>query len=84
MQYVDILGYSAGVITMLSLIPQTIKSWATKSTGDLSLIRYITYTTGLGLWVVYGVLITNYPLIITTGISTALALSILVMKLKYK
>jgi MtN3 and saliva related transmembrane protein len=84
MQYLDILGYTAGVLVTISLIPQTIKSWKTKSTGDLSLTRYSTYTLGLILWSVYGFLIPNYPIGIMSVFGSALALSILVLKIKYK
>ena len=84
MNYIDLIGYAAGIIVTLSLIPQTIKSWRTKSTGDLSLARYTTYTIGLLLWVVYGWFTKDYPILITTGVSTLLALSILFLKLKYK
>jgi MtN3 and saliva related transmembrane protein len=84
MESVDILGYLTGILVTISLIPQTIKSWRTKSTKDLSLSRYTIYTTGLILWSVYGVLKPNYPIAIMSVIGTAFALSILILKLKYK
>lgn len=83
MEYTDILGYTAGIFVTVSLIPQTLKSWKTKSTGDLSLIRYSMYTLGLLLWTIYGIAIKSYPITIMSGFDTALALSILIMKLKY-
>lgn len=84
MQYIDLIGYAAGGIVTLSLIPQTIKSWKTKSTTDLSLGRYAAYTFGLLLWIVYSSIKGDYPLLISTCVSTLLSFSILVMKLKYK
>lgn len=61
---VDILGYVAGIMVVISLLPQTIKSWKTKSTKDLSLWRYIIYVLGLLLWVSYAIIINNGPVAI--------------------
>ncbi|MBI5001906.1 hypothetical protein HZC31_00820 [Candidatus Woesearchaeota archaeon] len=41
MIFIDILGYVAGILVVISLVPQVIKSWTTKSTRDISLSRYI-------------------------------------------
>jgi MtN3 and saliva related transmembrane protein len=83
MPYIDILGYIAGILVVISLLPQTIKSWRTKSTKDLSLWRYIIYCTGLILWVGYAIIIQNGPVAVMNGIGLILALSILYLKLKH-
>ena len=84
MEYIDIFGYIAGILVVISLLPQTIKSWQTKLTRDLSLWRYIIYSLGLILWVAYAILIDNGPVAIMNSIGLLLALSILYLKLKYK
>lgn len=84
MNYVNLLGYIAGTLVVLSLLPQTIKSWKTKSTSDLSLLRYIIYILGLILWITYAIIIHNGPVAIMNSIGLILAMSILVLKLKYK
>ena len=84
MMFIDILGYIAGILVVISLVPQVIKSWTTKSTRDISLSRYIIYVSGLILWVTYAFLIQNGPVAITNSIGLLLALSILYLKLKYK
>ncbi len=81
---VDILGYVAGTMVVVSLLPQTIKSWKTKSTRDLSLARYIIYSLGLVLWIVYAVVISNGPVALMNSVGLLLALSILFLKIKYK
>lgn len=83
MAYVDIMGYVAGLLVVLSLLPQTIKSWRTKSTKDLSLWRYIIYCAGLILWVGYAILIQNGPVAVMNGLGFLLALSILYLKIKH-
>jgi MtN3 and saliva related transmembrane protein len=83
MVYIDIMGYIAGILVVISLLPQTIKSWRTKSTKDLSLWRYIIYCTGLILWVGYAIIIQNGPVAVMNGLGLILALSILYLKLKH-
>ena len=80
----DIIGYIAGILIITSLIPQIIKSWRTKSTTDLSLTRYLIYVTGVVMWLIYGIVITNNPMIIMNTINLTLALSVVYLKLKYK
>jgi len=81
--YVDILGYIAGLLILVSLVPQIIKSWKTKSTKDISLLRYIIYIIGIIMWLIYGSLLNNGPMIISNSINLLLASSILYLKLKY-
>jgi MtN3 and saliva related transmembrane protein len=83
MNYIDLLGYIAGILVVISLLPQAIKSWKTKSTKDISLLRYIIYVTGLILWIVYAALIQNGPVAVMNSIGLILAVTILYLKLKY-
>ena len=83
MPLVDIIGYSAGFLILISIIPQIIKSWKTKSTKDLSLSRYIIYILGVLLWLIYGIAIINGPMILINSINLLLASSILYLKFKY-
>jgi MtN3 and saliva related transmembrane protein len=83
MNYTDILGYIAGFLILISLVPQIIKSWKTKSTKDISLLRYIIYIIGIIMWLIYGVVLVNGPMIIANSINLVLASSILYLKLKY-
>lgn len=79
----DVLGYVAGILVTVSFLPQTMKSWKTKQTRDISLGRYSLYTLGLVLWTIYGIVIMNLPLIVMSALDTLLAGSILFMKLRY-
>lgn len=84
MVYIDILGYIAGILVVISLLPQVIKSWKTKSTKDISLLRYIVYVIGLILWIAYALIIKNIPVGLMNSIGLVLATSILYLKIKYK
>jgi MtN3 and saliva related transmembrane protein len=79
----DFVGYLATLIIAWALLPQFIKSWRTKSTKDISLLWSSVYSVGLALWLVYGILILNWPLIISSAIEFALASSLLVLKIRY-
>jgi MtN3 and saliva related transmembrane protein len=83
MRYIDILGYVAGILVVISLLPQAIKSWKTKSTKDISLLRYIIYVTGLILWITYAAIIHNGPVAVMNGAGLVLAASILYLKIKH-
>jgi MtN3 and saliva related transmembrane protein len=59
----EILGYMAGTVTTLSLVPQLVRSLRTRSTRDISWGWLGTMITGLLLWLAYGCSIMNYPMI---------------------
>ena len=80
---VNFLGYIAGILVVVSLLPQVIKSWKTKSTKDISLERYVIYIIGLILWIAYAVIIKNGPVAMMNSIGLVLATTILYLKLKY-
>jgi len=83
MIWVDVLGYFAGILVVISLLPQVVKSWKTKSTRDISVYRYVIYVIGLILWVTYAFIIGNGPVGIMNGLGLILALSILYLKIKH-
>ena len=83
MTVLDIIGYSAGILVTGSLIPQMIKSLKTKSTKDISLVRYLVYILGIILWIVYSVILGSKPMIISNFIALIFAFSILLLKIKY-
>ena len=83
MELLEITGYLAGLLVAISLVPQVVKSWRTKSTKDISLGWTVIYIAGLLLWVVYSLGIGSWPLFITNNIELALAIFLLAMKLKY-
>lgn len=79
----ELIGYLAGFIVAISLTPQVIKAWRTKSTKDIPIAWTLTYITGLTLWIVYGFGIGSLPLMVTISIEVSMAFSLLVLKLKY-
>lgn len=77
------VGILAGVCTTISSLPQAIKVIKTKSTQDLSLTMYIMLILGLILWLIYGVLIKNIPIIVANIFPLGLDVVILIYKARY-
>jgi len=80
----EIIGFIATILSVVAFIPQTVKSWKTKSTKDISLGMYSIFTTSQIFWFIYGILIVSWPLIIANAIIFSLSFIILIHKLKYK
>jgi MtN3 and saliva related transmembrane protein len=80
----SILGFVAAFCTTISFVPQTIRVIKTRHTKDLSLAMYSMFNFGIILWLIYGVLINAWPIIVANVITLVLTLIILVLKIKYK
>ncbi len=79
----DWIGSLAAALTTLSFIPQVLQVWRTRCTKDISLGMYAIFTAGVGLWMVYGLMIDSLPIIIANGITCLLAGAVLTMKLRF-
>ena len=80
---IEIIGYLAGTFTTISFLPQFLKTWKTKSTKDISLAMFLVFVLGVGLWLTYGLVIMDLPIIIANTATLCLAVPILLMKIKY-
>lgn len=78
----DLIGSTAGTLTTIAFVPQVLKTWRTRSVEDLSLWILLAFTTGVALWVLYGVVTRALPLMVTNGATLLLALVLLSMKLR--
>lgn len=84
MDYVQIIGLLAALLTTIANIPQTYKIIKTKSTKDISTITYSILLTGLLLWIVYGILRQDYPVLIANSVSALVCSIILFLKFSSK
>ena len=80
---IQILGYAAGFTIAISLIPQVVKAWKTKSTKDISIIWNSVYILGLLCWLAYGIGIAQKPIMISASIEVSLAITLIIAKIKY-
>ena len=80
---ITLIGLAAAFCTTVAFLPQVIKTWRTRSTKDISLAMFLVFTTGIFLWLVYGVIIRDVPLITANGITFVLSATILYLKLRH-
>lgn len=83
MEISTIIGSMAAILTTSSFVPQAVKIIRTRSTRDISLWMYIVLTTGSFCWLVYGILLSEPPLIFANLIGFTLTFIILILKIKY-
>ena len=84
MNGVSLIGYLAASLTTVAFVPQVVRAWRTRSTHDVSLSMFVMLNAGIFLWLIYGVLIHDLPLIAANLITGVLAASILYLKIRYK
>lgn len=83
MDGVTILGLLAGTLTTIAFIPQIVKAWQSKSTGDLSWGMVTTFSTGVLLWLIYGIWINSLPVILANSVTLLLQGGIILLKIRY-
>jgi MtN3 and saliva related transmembrane protein len=79
-----VLGLVAGFLTTIAFVPQVWKIWKSKSADDVSLPAFIAFAVGVAMWMAYGFLRQEPPIVIWNAITLVLALAIVVMKVRYK
>ena len=77
---IDLIGYLAGALTTASFLPQAIMTIRTKDTASLSLGMYSLFTLGVLCWLIYGIQLMNYAIILPSAITLVLAACILAFK----
>jgi MtN3 and saliva related transmembrane protein len=81
MTLLETLGLTAAALTSLSFIPQVVKTIRTNDTSSISLFMYSLFTLGVFLWLIWGYIVRQLPVVLANGITFALASVILVMKI---
>ncbi len=80
---VEIIGFTAGFLMAITMLPQIIKSLKTKSVENISLLMLIIYVFSALLWMVYGILIKSLPVEITDRFDFCDSSTQLFIKIKY-
>jgi MtN3 and saliva related transmembrane protein len=76
-------GFAAAALTTGSFLPQAVMTIRTRNTQGVSLAMYVIFTIGVMLWLVYGIALESWPMILANTVTLILAASILVLKLRY-
>ncbi|MEO8193709.1 MAG: SemiSWEET transporter [Gemmatimonadales bacterium] len=77
------LGFFAGLLTVGSFLPQVIRTWRTRRTADLSLGTFALLSTASSLWIVYGAVTSDWPVMLTNAGMVALNGTLAMAKIRY-
>jgi len=80
---VDWIGSAAAALTTTSFIPQAVRIIRTRHTKDISLGMYAMFTLGVTLWLVYGIQLYSWPIIVANAVTLLLAGAVLAMKIRF-
>lgn len=69
MKMEEVIGILAGIFTTMAVLPQIVKAVKTRNVEDVSKRMFVILCLGVGLWMVYGIMKTDWPIIITNGVS---------------
>jgi MtN3 and saliva related transmembrane protein len=78
----SVVGLIAGTCTTIAFIPQVLHTFRSRNTSSISLGMYILFVFGIAMWLCYGFIISDLPLVITNLITLLLSSSILLMKIR--
>jgi len=80
---VNELGYVAGMVTVASFLPQVVRSWRTRQTRDLSLASLTLLITAGSMWILYGALSRDWPVVATNSGMVGLLVLLAAAKMKH-
>jgi MtN3 and saliva related transmembrane protein len=81
---VNELGYIAGVVTVASFLPQVVRAWRTRQTRDLSLASLALLITAGSMWILYGALSRDWPVVATNSGMVGLLVLLAMAKVRYR
>lgn len=84
MELSDALGYLAATLTTMSFVPQAWRTFRTKDVSGISTRMYSVFTLGVAVWLAYGIVLEETPMIIANSTTLVLACAVLGMKLRYR
>ncbi|SDE40251.1 MULTISPECIES: SemiSWEET transporter [Kordiimonas] len=83
MPYLTLIGLLAGCLTTIAFVPQVVRVWRTRSTTDISLGMFGLMSLGVFMWLVYGLMLGDIPIIAANAVTLLLATSIVIAKVRF-
>ena len=77
----DWLGFAAAALTTSSFVPQALLTLRTRDVSGISVAMYGAFTLGVALWLVYGIVLRSWPIVVANALTVALAATILLTKI---
>lgn len=79
----SIIGYTAAIVGTFLMLPQVVKSWRSKKVDDVAMGMVVLYFFNCLLWLIYGIMILAYPVILANGIGLVISIVQFFLKIKY-
>lgn len=83
MNTTNLIGTVSAVLTTLAFVPQALHSYKTRDLSGISLPMYSLFSLGVAGWLVYGLMIESWPIIVANIVTLFLACVVLVLKVKH-
>ncbi len=83
MTLAGLIGAAAGTCSTLAYLPQVYRAWHRRSTADISLVMFVVMALGASLWLAYGFMLDDMPIIATNVASLVLMLAVVVAKIRF-
>jgi MtN3 and saliva related transmembrane protein len=84
MTWVEIIGHTGSFLSSVTFIPQVYKTWKSKSASDLSMLMLLIIFISTIVWLVYGVSLNLWPVIVCNSVICGLSLLLIFFKLSFK
>jgi MtN3 and saliva related transmembrane protein len=84
MSTIQLIGLVAGMLTTIAFLPQVLKTWKSRSAKDLSLGMFSLFCLGVVMWLAYGILMRDIPVIAANFMTLILASTLLFFKFRFK
>jgi MtN3 and saliva related transmembrane protein len=78
-----LIGSVAAACTTAAFVPQVVRVWRLKRADEISFTTFLVLSLGSLVWLTYGLLISSLPVIAANGVTFALVLTILILKVKW-
>jgi len=83
MNEANLIGTVSAFLTTLAFVPQALHSWKTRDLSGISLPMYSLFSFGVAGWIIYGLMIGSWPIIVANVVTFILACAVLILKLKH-
>ncbi len=84
MNTTNLIGYLSAFLTTFAFVPQAYHSWKTRDLSGVSLPMYSIFSLGVMGWIVYGIMIASWPIVVANSVTLVLALAVFCLKLKHR
>ena len=79
-----VIGLVAGLITTMGYVPQVIKGYRSGRMEDVSILMPLVLIIGMSLWLIYGIILGDIPIILWNAVSVILNSGMVVLKIRYE